>query len=336
MRTRNKIIGELRIGAAPPDATVKYTRFYLLWDHTSRLPIDTPSTFDTLLMNRKRRRSTRSAGESGRRGFLLKLGSGAAILAGAGATILPAESFSLANAGRNAPVDAASEGNGIVGIVRQETVKKNSRDPMVEFTNNGSQDVDIQVTLNDCGDGTLYNNNGSSGCSVVLTLPVGQSEFADINADITGTIPYDVSVSEVGGSTFRLLTSGTVEAQSGRVKGAVRVQKPAKDSDFTANLPQGKKGNNWTVKQVDVRDDDGDSDLDEVSFEVSVSGQGIVGSETVNNPPTDRYNPKGNPAVTITPNDPNYTIQTGTQYTLTVTGTDADGNFATATVDDTP
>jgi hypothetical protein len=282
------------------------------------------------------RRASRSSGQSGRRGFLLKLGGGIAIIGGAGAALLPSGAFTTANADRNSRIDAAAEGDGIVGIIRQNTVKKNSRDPMVEFINNGSQDIDIQVTLQNCGDGTLYNNNGNSGCSVVVTLPVGQSEFVDIDAGVTGTIPYDVSISESGGSDFQLLTTGTVESESGRVKGAIRIQAPNKDQDFTANPPQGNMGNNWTVKNVDVRDDDGDDDLTEVKFEVSVSGQGVVGSETVSNPPGDRYKPNGNPAVTIDPDDPNYTIQSGTQYTLTVTGTDADGNFDTATVDDTP
>ena len=286
-------------------------------------------------MSRKRRPS-RPAGGSDRRGFLFKLGGGVAIITGGGASLLSSDAFSLANAIRNTPVDAAAEGDGIVGIVRQNTVKKNSRDPMVEFINNGSQDIDIQVTLQNCGDGTLNNNNSNSGCSVVLTLPVGKSEFVDIDASVTGTIPYDVSVSEPGGSDFELLTSGSIESEAGRGKGAIRIQAPNKDQDFTANPAQGNTGNNWTVKNVDVRDDDGDNDLTEVKFEVSVSGQGIVGSTVVSNPPADRYKPNGNPAVTINPDDPNYTIQSGTQYTLTVTGTDADGNFDTATVDDAP
>jgi hypothetical protein len=283
------------------------------------------------------RRPSRSVAQSGRRGFLLKLGGGVAMLGGGGAALLPSGAFTTVNADRNSPINAAAEGDGIVGIVRQSTVKKNARDPMVEFINNGSEDIDIQVTLQNCGDGTLYNNNGNSGCSVVLTLPVGQSEFVDIDAGVTGTIPYDVSISESGGSDFRLLTTGAVESQSGNQKGAVRIKAPVNDNKFTANLPQGNSGNDWDVDKVDIRDDDGDDDLTEVKFEVSVSGTGVVGSEKVTLNSAAEYKLTGNQLpLKITPDDPNYTIQSGTQYTLTTTGTDADGNFNTSTVDDTP
>jgi hypothetical protein len=72
---------------------------------------------------------------------------------------------------------------------------------MVEVSNDGSQNIEVKITLRNCGDGTLYDNDGNSGCSAVLTLPVGQSEFADIDADATGTIPSHVSISESGDRT---------------------------------------------------------------------------------------------------------------------------------------
>lgn len=269
---------------------------------------------------------------------MLKLGGGVAILGGAGGALLPSGAFTTVNANRDAPINAAAEGDGIVGIVRQNTVKKNSRDPMVEFINNGSEDIDIQVTLQNCGDGLLFNNNSNSGCSVILPLDVGQSQFVDINADVTGIIPYDVSISESGGSDFQLLTTGTVESQSGNNKAAaIRIKSPVNDNKFTANPPQGNSGNDWDVEAVDIQDDDGDDDLTEVKFEVTVSGTGVVGSKTVTLNSAAEYKLSGNELpLKITPDDPGYTIQSGTQYTLTTRGTDADGNFATSTVDDTP
>mgnify|MGYP006876410545 CR=1 FL=1 len=60
---------------------------------------------------------------------------------------------------------------------------------MVEVSNDGSQNIEVKITLRNCGDGTLYDNDGNSGCSAVLTLPVGQSEFAD-TADALTPLPW--------------------------------------------------------------------------------------------------------------------------------------------------
>ena len=131
-------------------------------------------------------------------------------------------------------------------------------------------------------------------------------------------------------------TPCSVGAESGTIAGAVRIQKPLQDQDFTAAPPQGYQGNRFEIKQVDVRDDDSDDDLVEVAYEVregSTSGT-VVAQKTVSFAATNRYKPNGNPAETITANS-GYTIQSGQLYMLTVTGTDADGNFATSTVQDT-
>ena len=226
-----------------------------------------------------------------------------------------------------------SNDGALVGIVDQGPVKRNSRDPMVELTNNTAGSVSYTLTLNDCSDGTLYDNGGGSGCSVTVTLSAGNSTIIDIQASATGAISYAI---EADGGSFSVTTTSTVEAQSGNVVGAIRIQKPSRDQEFTAVTPRGNGGNVFEVRSVDVRDDDGDDDLVEVAYEVREGGANgtIVGSKTVTLAPTGRYNPSGNPSEEIVPNA-GYTIQSGQQYTLTVTGTDADGNVETSTVGDT-
>jgi len=290
-------------------------------------------------MSRKRRRSAPSSGESGRRGFLLKLGGGAALLAGGGAALLPSGAFSLVNAGRNSPIGVASSGNAVVGIVGQGPVKKNTREPMIQFTNNTTETVTITVTLDNGGDGTLYDNEGGSGSTVTFTLISGNSQFVDITASATGAVGYSVSVTSAGG--LILDTTGSVESQSGNVAGAVRIQAPKKDQDFAAVLPgNGNQGNVFEIKKVDIRDDDNttpDADLDRIEFRVREGGSAgtVVGSLDVTSfSDPDRYNPNGNPAVTIQPNSGD-TIKANTTYSLTVTGFDADGNFESSTVEDT-
>ncbi len=202
---------------------------------------------------------------------------------------------------------------------------------MVEFTNNLNNSVNITVALDNCGDGTLYDNEGGSGCFVTLTLDPGKRQSVDIESSVNGTVTYTVSATGAG---FSLDTSGSVEVQSGRIKGPIRIQKPAKDNEFTANN-QG-NSNVFEVKNVDIRDDDGDNDLDRIEFEVVESGTGgtVVGYREVTNPPGDRYSPKGNPAVEVPP-ESGYTIKANTTYKLQVTAFDTDGNTNSETVEDT-
>lgn len=103
-------------------------------------------------MARKRRRSARSAGTSGRRGFLLKLGGGIALLVGAGATLIPSESFSLGVVSRNAPFLSADDANATLGIEGYDDAGT-----VPTFTNNtnSSMDVTLDATENvefDVGD----------------------------------------------------------------------------------------------------------------------------------------------------------------------------------------
>ena len=221
----------------------------------------------------------------------------------------------------------------LVGIVDRGPVKKNAREPMVTITNNTAETATYTITLDSCGDGTLYDPNGSSGCTVVFSLAAGNSGTVDLDATTTGTIGYSIGVdsTDVG-----VDTTGSVTAEAGNVAGAIRIQKPLQDQDFTAAPPQGNQGNRFEVKQVDIRDNDGDDDLVEVAYEVRDGGSGgtVVATKTVSFAATNRYKPNGNPAETITL-DSGDTIQNGQRYTLTVTGTDADGNTETSTIADT-
>ena len=227
---------------------------------------------------------------------------------------------------------AVDNATALVGIVDRGPVKKNAREPMVTITNNTAETATYTITLDSCGDGTLYDPDGATGCTVVFTLAAGNSGTVDLTAATTGTIGYSVGVASTAVS---ITTTGSIDAEAGNVAGAIRIQKPVKDQAFTAAPPQGNQGNVFKIKSVDVRDDDGDDDLIEVAYEVRAGGSGgtLVGEKTVTFPPSNRYNPGGNPAETIDPTA-GYTIQSGQLYTLTVTVTDADGNTETSTVED--
>ncbi|MFC6874313.1 hypothetical protein [Halobellus marinus] len=273
-------------------------------------------------MPRKRRR--RSGGGS-RRKFLLVLGSAATVI-GLGGENIATGAFSSVNAQRTGNFSVASADNAMVGVVGQGTVKKNSREPMVKFENNRPAALDITVSLDTCSDGTLYDNDGESGCSVTFNVMSGNEQYVDIDAAVTGTIPYSVSIS---GSNFSLDTSGSVDAESGNVKGVVRIKKPTKDNEFSAR----RNKDEWETK-VFVEDNDGDGDLDRIELEVTEgeSGGTVVASKTITLGGTFDYK---NNKETIQPDDSKYNVAKGQLYTLTVTAYDADGNFSTATVQDT-
>jgi hypothetical protein len=228
---------------------------------------------------------------------------------------------------------AVDNATALVGIADLGPVKKNSQDPMVTITNNTADTVSYTVTLDNCPAGTLFGPNGAIGCTVTFSLAGGNSGTVDLTASATGEIDYTVNATS---PVLSIQTTGSVTAKAGNVAGAIRIQKPVRNQEFTASPPQGNQGNVFEIKSVDIRDDDGDDDLVEVACEIQEGGSGgtVVGEKTVTFPPSNRYNPNGNPAETVDPT-PGYTIQGGQLYTLTVTGTDADGNAETSTIEDT-
>lgn len=253
-------------------------------------------------------------------------------LIGAGSmlSVSQTRSFSQFVAGRGANVSIADDpSNALVGIVDHGPVKKNSREAMAEFVDNASDTMTITVSLDTLSDGTLYDNEGESGSSVTFTVEPGNSQFVDIEAAVTGTISYSVSVSS---PSLSIQTTGSVESEAGNVVGAVQVHKPSKDQAFTAHTGRQR----FEVKSVDVRDEELPNNLDRIEFRVKEGGSGgsVVGSLDVTDPPPDRYDPNGNPAVTIQP-DSGYQIVQSTTYQLTIKGFDAEGNFDSSTVEDT-
>lgn len=274
-----------------------------------------------------RSRSRRRGGESRRR-FLFRIGAGGAVLTGMAAAARESGAFTSVTGDRTSAVDIAPEGEGIVGIVPHGPVKKNDQEPITELTNNAAEAITFTVSLDTCSDGTLYDNAGGSGCSVTFSLAAGNTQFVDIDADVTGFIGYSISASS---SSLSLSTTGTVESQSGNVTGAVDIRKPNKDQDFAI-----RDANQFELDDVDIRDADDDDDLDRIEFTVREGGSSgtIVGSLVEDNPPGDRYAPSGTPAVIIEPND-GYTIKSGTKYTLTVKAEDVDGNSDIETIEDT-
>ncbi|WP_255151775.1 hypothetical protein [Halorarius halobius] len=232
--------------------------------------------------------------------------------------------FSSATAGRSVAVSVADDPNALVGLDINGAVKKNSTDRLVTVTNDTSSDVTVTVSLDFCTQGTLYYDPaGTSGCSVSFSLAVGGSGTVDIEAAVKDTtIPFTL---DVAGSGFSFTATRSTTAESGNVKGAVTVKKVKK---FSANLLD----NNWTVQQVDIRDGDGDADLDRVEYEVTDSGGTVRGTQR-DTASGDSYSRKKNEVV-IEP-DSGYILVPGETYTLTVTGYDADGNSASVTRTDT-
>ena len=279
-----------------------------------------------------RTRSRDRHGESRRR-FLLRAGTGGALLLGAVTAARDTGAFTSVTGDRGSSVDVAADDQALVGVVTLGPVQKNQRESMVDVTNNWADVASFTVSLSTCSDGTLYDNEGDSGCSVTVSLASGDSRTFDIDAAVTGTIPFTITGSA---ADLSFSTSASVQAESGNVAGAIDIRQPDSDGDFTAVTPQGNQGNQFEVKQVDIRDADGDDDLVEVKYEVfegTLSGTQVA-EKVVSLAPTGKYSPKGNPAEVIQP-DAGYTIQSGQQYTLRVTGTDNDGNFDTVNFQDT-
>jgi hypothetical protein len=253
------------------------------------------------------------------------LGLGTAI---AGTGLVSTGALTHVSADRGVSVATADGETALLGLVGQGPVKKNSREPMVELTNNTDGDLTITVSLANCNDGTLYDDGGGTGCSVSFTLGSGNSTTVDIEASATGTMGYTVTAT---GPDLSVEATGTVESQAGNVTGAIRIQKP-KQNDFTASTGNGDNGGTFTADKVDIRDEDGDADLTELRFRVREgdSGGDLVGSRDVT-PPGDRYQ-ENNVDVPV---DPDYTITSGTTYALTLTAEDADGNTESETLEDT-
>lgn len=218
-----------------------------------------------------------------------------------------------------------------MGLEPNGTVQFNQRDPLIEITNNHSETVTVTVSLSNGSDGTLYDNIDESGNSVTFSLAVGDAQWVDIEPAVTGTIVYSVSSST---PQFSFSSTESTDSQSGGNSGAVVIRKPSADNHFQADLSKDR----WTIKNIDVRDGDGDNDLDHIELVVregGVSGTKVA-TDTINIPKgsSDKYAPKGSPDVTIKPDDNKYNLKSNTLYNLSFQAFDADGNFAAESLDE--
>lgn len=230
---------------------------------------------------------------------------------------------------------AEDPSNAIVGLEVNSSVQKNSRDPLVYVTNNLADDATVTVELDTCDEGTLYDPAGNADdcadagddtTAVTSTIGSGETGRFDIDADVSGQyIYFSIAVSAPG---FSLEVAERTYAEAGNVKGAVVVKK---FQGLDTNT--GGTSNEWTIDNVKIFDDDGDDDLDRVDFEIQ-EGTATVATLTVTCGCNGgaKYSPNGNPAVTIEPDDPDYTVDDATTYSATVVGYDADGNYDSDTV----
>lgn len=257
----------------------------------------------------------------------LLVGAGTVLVGAGAASGFETVAFSSATAPRSTNVSVADDPDAIVGLLVADSVKRNSRDQLVDIENGTDHTVDFTVSLDDCTQGTLYGPNGS-GCSVGLTLSPGASQSVDIEASVKDTtIPFTI----VGSSAeFDFEATRETTAVAGNASGPIQFKKL---QGFSANS----SSDDWTISNIDIRDDDGDSDLDRIEFEIEDSS-GTVRATRTDSCGCDggsKYSPTGNPAVTITPDDSSYAVSSGETYKLTVTASDADGNVAFETREDT-
>lgn len=280
-------------------------------------------------MRRRSRESPPSKSGLSRRTVLAGLGT--ALVGGGAGAALATGAYDSVTGFRGSTLDTAADPNAVVGMDIQSPVKKNSRDPLLYFTNNFSEPVDVTLTLQTCTDGTLYAPDGTTGCSVTSTaVPSGNTVRFDIEASVTGTVPFTVDVN--GESSSFTATRDTL-SESGESKSETWVKK------LQGLTPREQPDNDWTVKDVKVEDVVGAENLDRVEFDVREPDGTLVGDFTANCDDANvdcsggaKYQPNGNPSVEIEPVDNNYQVDSSVLYTLTVTGFDKDGNSDSDTI----
>jgi len=88
--------------------------------------------------------------------------------------------------------------------------------------------------------------------------------------------------------------------------------------------------NKWRLKELQVQDNDGDNDLDQVKFEITDSGGTTRATKTLD---ISGQNYQLSSNIEFSPDDSSYTVQSGETYTLTATACDTDGNSLTEQID---
>lgn len=138
---------------------------------------------------------------------------------------VPAASFTTADVPRTTGVDVVDDANGLVGLEKAGSVRKNSRERLVTVTNNAGEPTSATVSLAPgSADGELYCGGGD--CTkqgpetVVLTLSPGVSTDVEVEATgaPTGSIVYDVT-GDAGGLGFELQRSADITAANSNTGG---------------------------------------------------------------------------------------------------------------------
>lgn len=241
-----------------------------------------------------------------RRTFLASIGFG---LVGLGSVLdgrdVGAFSATTANRGTNVTV-ASDEANALVGLVVADHVQRNSRETLVEVTNNVGVDLSVTVSLDACTQGTLFGPGGEGPCSVTFSLPTGGTETVEVESDVKDT-------------TISFTTSASAQEFSFE---AVRQTDAVAGN---ADAPTADAGGPYQVEEGDSVPLDGTNsqgNVKEYEWQI-VDGSGSLSDATTATPV---YHA---PAVD---DDTSVTVE------LTVTNNDglSDSDEATVTVQDTP
>lgn len=278
-------------------------------------------------MSRKRRRG--AGGGLSRRSLLA---GGGALLAGGGlASAAETKGYEFLEGSRSTQLSTAADVDAVFSLDIQSPVQKNSRDPLLFFTNNLGETATVTLSLQTCTDGTLYDPDDGSGCTVTATILSGNTGRFDIEAAVSGVdVGFTIDVSSP--STSFSATRQTF-AESGQTKSETWIKK------LQGLTPREPPQNDWGIKDVKVEDVEGADNLDRVEFDVTEPNGTTVGFYTADcsDPNIDcsggsKYQPNGNPSVSIDPVDNSYTVDASVTYTVTVTAFDGDGNSDTDTL----
>lgn len=259
-----------------------------------------------------------------RRG-LLALGATGVAGVGIGLSVLESVAYTSAAADRTSIVKIEGDTDGaFLGLLVADTIKKEKRSLLCEITNNAGRELAITVALDDPTQGTLTGPNGSGG-AVDLTLAAGDTASVDLaSGEPNGTtVPFTISHADPEVS-FEIDRATTVE--SGNTDGEVAIDKLKR---FKSNAG----ADEWTIKDLEASSTNYDLDSVEVTVAEVDSGTVVATREYTDITGTSftRSGTGNDPGVTLQPDSASYDVRKNVTYRLTVTATDADGNFARET-----
>lgn len=122
-----------------------------------------------------------------------------------GTGIVSAGAFDQFTGDRGVDTAVASDSLAVVGLDVADQVEKNQRQKLVDVTNNYTESISVDVTLDDPTQGTLYNAS--------FTLSPGTTGTVDIESAVKDqTIPFTVSVSGGVGLTAQRSTQAVANS----------------------------------------------------------------------------------------------------------------------------